>query len=447
MNAVSTVDNRPVREVDVLVVGAGPAGLAAATALATAGAGRIEVLDREREAGGTPRHSHHQGYGIRDLHRVLSGPAYARRLTELAVAAGATVRTGATATGWAGPRTLDVTAPTGLERIRARAVLLATGARERPRSARLVPGGRPAGVYTTGQLQQAVHLHRQPVGTRAVVVGAEHVSFSAVLTLRRAGTAVAALLTELPRHQTYRAVRAAAALRYRVPVLTGTAVTAVLGTGPSLATPGTDWQTGGRRGSAGSAGRVTGVAVRGPDGADRVLPCDTVVFTGDWIPDHELARRGGLAIDPGTRGPAVDTALATSEPGVFAAGNLLHPVRAADAVALEGRSVARSILRHLAGEPAGEPRPGAVPLRVAAPLRWIAPQLVGPSAAAPPGGRFVLWSAEFVRRPRLVLRQGGRALWSTRYRRTIVPNRPVPLPADWMSTVDAEAGPVTVELR
>lgn len=130
--------------VDVLVVGAGPAGLALAARLANAGAGRVEVLEREQDAGGMPRHLHHGGFG-RPPRPWLRGPEYARRSVEAAVAAGAAVRTGVTATGWAGPLSLDTTGPAGLERITARAVVLATGARERPRSARLVPGSRPQG--------------------------------------------------------------------------------------------------------------------------------------------------------------------------------------------------------------------------------------------------------------------------------------------------------------
>lgn len=411
--------NRRERMVEVLVVGAGPAGLAAAAELAAAGVGYVEVLDREQEAGGIPRHSHHTGYGLRDLHRVMTGPAYARHYTELAVRAGAGVRTGVTATGWSGPLTLDVTSPTGLERITAGAVVLATGARERPRSARLVPGTRPAGVYTTGQLQQAVYLHRQSIGTRAVVVGAEHVSFSAAVTLHHAGVRVAAMITDLPHQQSYLAFRAGAGLRYRFPVLTGTTVSRLLG-----------------------RPRLTGVEIRRPDGRVEVIDADTIVFTGDWIPDHELARRGGLVIDHGSRGPSVDTALRTSRAGVFAAGNLLHPVETADAVALDGRAVARHVLAHLAGELP----PATVPLTVDAPLRWVAPHRVGPHAPPPPRDRFILWSAAFVRRPVIEVTQSGRLLHRQASHRTLVPNRPFYLASRWSAQVDPDAGPVTITI-
>jgi thioredoxin reductase len=402
----------------VLVVGGGPAGLAAAVALRRGGAGRVLVVDREEQVGGVPRHTDHPGFGVRDLRRVLTGPGYARAWADRAAAAGAELWAPATATGWAGPRTLELTAPDGRHTVRARAVLLATGCRERPRSARLVPGTRPVGVLTTGTLQQLVHLHGERVGGRAVVVGAEHVSFSAVLTLVRAGAEVAAVVTEEPRHQTFAPVRAGAGLGRRVPLLASTRLGAVLGRPRVEAVELTDLRS----------------------GETRVLPCDLVVFTGDWIPDHELARRGHLAIDPGTRGPRVDQALRTSEPGVFAAGNLLHGAEAADAAALEGRHAAGAVLAYLAG--GGWPGP-AVDLACAPPLRWLAPSRVTDRRERPPLGRLLLRAGGF-RTARLEARQDGRLLWAGR--RRLVPNRSAHLPAGWLAGVDPAGGPVTVAL-
>src|SRR5579859_7419598 len=212
------VTGLPAERADVVVVGAGPAGLTAARYLRAAGVSSVLVLEREAQPGGIPRHSDHLGYGLRDLRTVLSGPAYARRLADLAAAAGAEIRLSAMVTGWAGDRSLLLTSPQGRHRIDARAVVLASGARERPRAARLVPGDRPEGIFTTGQLQNHVHLHHQPAGTRAVVVGAELVSWSAVLTLRAAGCRAVLLTTEYARPECYAAVTAAGRLGLGVPV-------------------------------------------------------------------------------------------------------------------------------------------------------------------------------------------------------------------------------------
>lgn len=183
------------QRVAVAIVGGGPSGLTAAAALADRVDGEVVVIEREAETGGIPRHSDHLGYGMRDLKRFISGPAYARRLTTMARDAGVTLETEAMVTGWAGDRQLQVTSPSGLRAITADAVVLATGARERPRPARLVPGDRPNGVYTTGQLQNLVHVHHAKVGSRALIVGAELVSWSAVLTLREAGCATVGMVS------------------------------------------------------------------------------------------------------------------------------------------------------------------------------------------------------------------------------------------------------------
>ena len=156
---------------DVAVIGAGPAGLAAAAELRAAGAGTVLVIEREAEPGGIPRHADHQGFGLRDLRRVLSGPGYAARCADRASKAGAELLLRTQVTGWTADGALEVTGPAGRSAIAARAIVLAAGCRERPRSARLVAGTRPQGVMTTGTLQQLVYLARERVGTRAVVVG------------------------------------------------------------------------------------------------------------------------------------------------------------------------------------------------------------------------------------------------------------------------------------
>ncbi len=310
-----------------VVVGGGPSGLAAAIELRALGISPVTVIEREREAGGIPRHSDHTGFGLRDLRTVLSGPRYAGRYRELAEQAAVEVLTETMVTEWEGDRLLKVTGPNGRWEIEPPAVVLATGCRERPRSARLIPGSRPAGVMTTATLQQLVHLRGQKVGRRAVIVGAEHVSFSAVATLAHGGASVAGLVTDLPKHQTLRAFRAGAAVRYRAPVWSRTKVSAIHG-----------------------SERVESVELTEIDsGLTRTVECDLVVFTADWIPDHELAVMAGCELDRGTRGPLVDPALRTSRRGVFAAGNLMHPAETADVCALDGRHVAPAVAAYLRG--------------------------------------------------------------------------------------------------
>ncbi len=404
----------------VLVVGAGPAGLAAALELRRRDTHDVLVVEREPAAGGIPRHARHQGFGLRDLRRPLSGPAYARRYARLAAEAGAEIRTETMVTGWSPDGTLELTGPRGRETLDPDATILATGCRERPRSARLVPGSRPEGVMTTGTLQQLVYLHGRRVGERALVVGAEHVSFSALLTLAHGGARAVGMTTELPRHQSLALFRAGAALRWRAPLWTRTAVTAIHG-----------------------RPRVEEVELTDLDsGLTRQVVCDTVVFTADWIPDHELAVMAGLAMDPGTRGPAVDAALRTSRPGILAAGNLLHGAETADVAALSGRHAAAAAAGLVRGSEAPERR---VALECEPPLHWVAPNAIAPGAGAPPRGRFALRSLEFARRPLVEVVQDGRVLWAGRIAR-LVPGRSAALPHAWTADVDQEGGPVSVRL-
>ncbi|HEY3191725.1 MAG TPA: FAD-dependent oxidoreductase [Solirubrobacterales bacterium] len=404
-----------------VIVGGGPSGLAAAIELRGLGIEPVTVLEREREAGGIPRHSDHTGFGLRDLRTVLTGPRYAERYRELAADAGVEVVTETMVTGWEGARGLKLTGPAGRQEIEPPAVILATGCRERPRSARLVPGSRPPGVMTTSTLQQLVHLRGEKVGRRAVIIGAEHVSFSAVATLAHGGASVAGLVTELPKHQSLTAFRAGAAVRYRTPVWTRTALSAIYG-----------------------AERVESVELTELDsGRTRTVDCDLVIFTADWVPDHELAVMAGCELDMGSLGPFADQGLRTTRPGVFAAGNLLHPAETADVCALDGVHVAPSVAAYLRG-----PGEWPSPVRFVArnPLAWVAPNLLLAAGHDPPRVRFLLRSREFVRRAQIRVRQDGRELWRGRLRR-LVPGRSAHIPAGWVAGVDPEGGPVIVEVR
>jgi thioredoxin reductase len=411
------------RTVDVAIIGGGPAGLTAAAELAHHSELDVVVLERESQAGGIPRHSDHPGYGIRDMKTFISGPAYARRLVASATAAGATIRTETMVTGWADRMTLDVTSPGGREQVRARAIVLATGARERPRTARMIPGDRAAGIYTTGQLQNVVHIKHGKVGRRAVVVGAELVSYSAVLTLKHAGCQTALMITKYPSPESYALFNLAG----KTPML-----------GAAIAT---------RTRLARIIGKpvVQAVEVEHLDsGTRRVIDCDTVVLTGDWIPDHELARAAGVEIDRGTLGPVVDTALRTSQPGVFAVGNLLHPVDTADIAAIDGRHVADHVRAYLDG---GRPSTEGVRIQVDAPLRWVAPNLLRPGDPMPARHRLLLWTETLVRVPTVVATQSGKVVGRKTLPWPASPGRVFRVPSSVLRNVDASGDPVTLSLE
>jgi hypothetical protein len=169
-----------------------------------------------------------------------------------------------------------------------------------------------------------------------------------------------------------------------------------------------------------------------------------VVLTGDWIPDHELARAAGLDIDAGTLGPVVDTALRTSRPGVFAIGNLLHPVDTADIAALDGRHVAEHVRDYLNGR---RPSTEGVHIHADAPLRWVAPNLLRPGDPMPARRRLLLWTDALVRVPTVVATQSGRVIGRKTLPWPASPGRVFRVPSSILRNVDASGGPVTLSLR
>jgi len=406
----------------VVVVGAGPSGLRVATDLASLLDDPVLVLEREAVAGGVPRHCDHLGYGMRDLGRLTTGPRYARIMVARAEAAGARIRTSTMVTGWAGERGLEVTSPAGREVIRPDVIILATGARERPRAARLIPGVRCQGIYTTGELQNEVHIKHRPVGTRAVVVGAEPVSWSAVLTLRHAGCRTAALVTAYERPESYAVLNAIGRGLAGVPVATGSRVVRILG-----------------------GQRVSGVEIeRVATGQRTVVACDTVVTTGDWIPNNELARAAGLLLDPVSRAPVVDSALRTDRDGVFAIGNLVHPVESADAAALDGSAVVAHVLDYLGrGSTHGS---GYLELAVAAPLRWVSPARID-VGIGPPRDRLLMWTDRFHAAPVVTASQGGRVLARRRVPWPAAPGRMFRAPSSILDGIEPSGGVVTLAIE
>ena len=190
-------------EADVVIVGGGPSGLAAATELRRLGAGRVIILDRDRQAGGIPRHCGHYPFGMREFHQMLRGPDYARRLAEQAQQAGVEIRTLCTVIKLHPGGLVEMTTPEGLARLRGKAVLLATGVRETSRAGRMIGGEKPGGILPTGALQGMVYLNGRRPFRRPVILGSELVSFSALLTCRHAGIRPLAMIEAGPRPVAY----------------------------------------------------------------------------------------------------------------------------------------------------------------------------------------------------------------------------------------------------
>lgn len=339
-------------DTDIAIIGAGPAGLAAAAELGRLGAGRITVIEREPVPGGIPRHCGHSPFGMREFHRILGGQAYAARLADAARAAGATILCDTTATALHDGPALDLTGPDGPFRLNARAVLLATGTRESSRVQRMIGGQKPGGIIPTGALQGLVHLNHQIPFRRPVVLGTELVSFSALMTCRQAGIRPVAMIEPGPRIL----ARTPSGLLPRlmgVPLHLNTRIAAIHG-----------------------RDRVTGVTLLGPEGETH-LDCDGVLLTGAFRSEAALLTASGAVIDPRSTGPMIDSFGRTFTPGYFAAGNLLRPVETAGACWQEGRRAAHAIHGWLR-DALPDPSHGLPLLLRSDTIRYALPQVVFP---------------------------------------------------------------------
>lgn len=311
----------PQEDATLVIIGGGPTGLSAARETAKAGLKRVILLERETEAGGAPRHCGHLGFGLRDFGRVWTGPRYAEHLRDLMN--GLDLRCNHAVTGLRPGGLVEVSGPEGSYSIHAQRVLIATGIYEKSSAARLVPGGRPFGILTTGALQRFAYLYGRIPCRAPVVVGTEIVAYSTILTLRHFGAKPVAFIDPNPQLRTSAFIALGARLVFGVPSITGARIVAVEG-----------------------EEKVTAVQIEGKDGP-RTLPCDGIIFSGDWVPETTLLRFSHIALDHATQGPAIDAQFRTHDPQVFAAGNVLRSARSAGTCAIEGRAVARSILADL----------------------------------------------------------------------------------------------------
>jgi NADPH-dependent 2,4-dienoyl-CoA reductase/sulfur reductase-like enzyme len=312
---------------DVAIIGAGPAGLSAAIRLRHHGVKRVVVLEREDEAGGIPRHCGHPPFGLREFGRLLTGPSYARRLRVTAERAGVEIRLRHSITGLHPSGTLSFASPSGEGTLSAQRVILATGARETPRSTRLVSGVRPVGILNTGALQAYVHISGLIPFRRPVIVGTELVSLSALATCRSHGICPVAVIEEKP-VPTARWPLTLFPRLLGVPTYYASRIECISG-----------------------SPRVESVDVRLADGSIKTIACDGVLFTGGFLPEASLVRASTLEFDPASGGPVVDQDGRCSDPAYFAAGNVLRPIETAGWSFREGRRIADAVADDLQASP------------------------------------------------------------------------------------------------
>lgn len=397
---MSNSHGRAQDQFDVAVIGGGPAGLSAATVLKQRGLSSVIVLEREPNAGGIPRHCGHRSFGMREFNRILTGPQYAKRLVQSALAADVEIQTSTTVVKAGHGGSLLIATADDVRTIHARRIIYATGVRETPRSARLISGRRPLGVMNTGALQSLVYLKKRGPFKRPVIVGTELVSFSAILTCRHAKIKPVAMIDE----------NRQATARWPSSLLPRLAGIALRLNTRLVSIEGED--------------QVRAVVTEDAKGQRHRLECDGVILTGAFTPEIALGRSGHIAVDPHSGGPIVDQYGRCSDPVYFATGNLLRPVETAGWSWREGRQTASWVADDLAGK---------LPVREASLrivignslIKYIVPQQI--SLPDLPSGmeNFQLRFSERAT-GHLVARNGAEVLWQRRLR--VAPERRVLVP-------------------
>lgn len=352
-------------ERDIVIIGGGPAGLAAAIAAKEAGAKDILILEREKELGGILNQCIHNGFGLHTFKEELTGPEYAARYIVKVKELGVPYLLSTTVVDLqqegGGVTVTSVSRKDGLLQTRAKAVVLAMGCRERPRGALNIPGTRPAGIFSAGTAQRLVNLEGYMPGKRVVILGSGDIGLIMARRMTLEGAKVLCVAELQPYSGGLKRNIVQCLDDYGIPLKLSHTVVDIRG-----------------------KERVTGVTIArvGDDlkpipGTEEDYDCDTLLLSVGLLPENELSRAVGVDLAPVTGGPIVNESLETNIPGVFACGNVLHVHDLVDYVSQEAAGAGRNAARYVLGGWA--PRGAGIPLVPAGAVRYTVPCTIDPA--------------------------------------------------------------------
>lgn len=347
---------------ELVIIGGGPAGLAAAVAAFDAGIHDLLVVERDEAAGGILQQCIHNGFGLHRFKEELTGPEYAHRYVELARDRRIPMMLNTIVLHMEADKTLTLMNPErGIFRLRPKAVILAMGCRERPRGALNTAGDRPAGIFTAGTAQRLINREGYMPGKRAVILGSGDIGLIMARRMTLEGAKVECVAELMPYSGGLKRNIVQCLQDFAIPLYFSTTVSRILG-----------------------SRRVEGVVLQKVDekrklvpGTEKEVPCDTLLLSVGLIPENELSREAGVAIDARTKGPRVSDSLETSLEGVFACGNVLHVHDLVDYVSEEAGQAGLHAARYIQGK-GGKAPEDLLEVEAGEGIAYTVPQAVAP---------------------------------------------------------------------
>jgi NADPH-dependent 2,4-dienoyl-CoA reductase/sulfur reductase-like enzyme len=349
------------KQVDIAIIGGGPAGLAAAVGAYDAGNQNILIIERDEQLGGILNQCIHNGFGLHTFKEELTGPEYAARFIQQVEDRKIPYVLGSMVLDISADKVITYTsAKEGLVQVQAKAVILAMGCRERPRGALNIPGYRPAGIFSAGTAQRLVNIEGYMPGREVVILGSGDIGLIMARRMTLEGAKVKVVAELMPYSGGLKRNIVQCLDDFGIPLKLSHTVVNIHG-----------------------KERLTGVTIAEVDGRGKPIPgteeyysCDTLLLSCGLIPENELSRNAGVEMAAVTNGPAVNESLETSMDGVFACGNVLHVHDLVDYVSQEAAMAGRSAVKYVAGEL--KHTGGSIPVVAKGGVRYTVPTTVDP---------------------------------------------------------------------
>ena len=384
------------KHVDLVIVGGGPAGLAAAVRAWDLGIKDILILERDKELGGILQQCIHDGFGLHRFGRQLSGCAYAQVFMDEVSERGIRAVCNTMVLDITGEKVITaVSRELGLLEIQAESIILAMGCRERTRPQVRILGTRPAGVMTAGAVQRYINVEGWIPGNKAVILGSGDIGLIMARRMTLEGIEVEGVYEVMSALGGLRRNKAQCLDDYGIPLHLSTTVVSVHG----------------KRRVEGVTVAVVDSGRRPVPGTERFIPCDLLVLSVGLIPENELSTHAGIAMDPVTRGPVVNHHMMTSIPGIFAAGNVGAVFDLVDYVSLTGEQAAQGACSYLNGEWPGKADAAVIPGEN---VSFVFPQYISPQpdGGSERAGDFYLRVKKTMKKVNVTVYSGGKAVFT-----------------------------------